>query len=144
MVKAKRNKRRGVKKANRKINYPLYLTALNLEVFNANDLVLQYFIGYGKVNTKSIRDLYRNSNTEVNLRIDLINNNAPNAEQIGETLYSENDSLNIEDTDYRDAVLDVLNEYISRTDMANYLVKKYKVKATKIQAPELVECEYPF
>lgn len=130
----KKQKRQGLSKSKQKIVSPLYLKALQQEVFNPYDLALQYFINKGNVSSATIKDLYNNSRVELNARISYIKNGAPSAEQIAEKLVSDNESLKNTEDQYLEAVIDIIQSFTSRTQMAEDLVKRY-------QTPKFTEQE---
>lgn len=127
----------------RKIKSPLHLKALDTEVFTPFDLALQYFIRKGNVSPETIKDIYEKKGgyvfQELQTRISLLKKGAPTAEQIGELLSVENENLNFDEQDYRNAIEEVLQQFNSRTQMAQDLVDRYvNEKVDYSQSEEII------
>lgn len=111
----------------RKIKDKETISALKAEVFDAYSLVQQYFIGGGRVLPSEIKKLF-NSSSEAKVRIGY----ARTAENKGATIdgianylweqYGENLGLTTED--FRDAVEQVISDFVSTKSMAVDLNKR--------------------
>lgn len=130
------NKRKGASKEQQRIKSPLHLKALAIDVFTPFDLALQYFIRKGNVSPKTIFDLYNDSHQELKHRISLIKKGALSSEAIGELLAEENEGLKFDSQDYRNAVEEVLQQFTSRSQMAQDLVVRHTEGTNYTQSEE--------
>lgn len=118
----------GTKKSNRTIKHQGQLNALKHDVYDPKDLAQQYFIGGGEVNTDSIRKLFKNSIKELNARISYRRKTALSIEQIAEKIVNDNENLNLDYNDVRNAVEDVVISFNSPSQMANDLNNRFDLK----------------
>ncbi len=122
--------------------------ALKLEVFNAYDKAMQYFIGGGKLNSDSFRGLYQTP-AEIAAKAPLgelegrANYVSPNVkttiDDIAHALWESNKSIS-DDTDvWRNAVEAVLNnEPASVIQMADKLLAKTTEQSQRVQEDQVI------
>lgn len=131
--KKQRKRVKGTRKTNREIRHPEQLQALNHEVTTPLDMVLQYFIGGGKVNASAIEQIFGNKrgksvNAEVKSRVDLLDKTAPSLDEVAHKMWdnlSEEMQGKYDSQDFQNAVEGVLIEFDSRTKMARDLNKRF-------------------
>lgn len=118
-----------LKKEDRKIKDKKRLSALALEVFNPYDIVRQYFVGEGKIHPLAISEAVKKSRAEFQSRIGLINSKAPTVDTLANLLWESQDDLDSFTTqDFKNAILDVIRDYVSAKDMADDLLDTYSEK----------------
>lgn len=118
----------GTSKERRQIKSPSYLKALEFESTDPYYIALQYFIKKGNINPKSILNLYKGDNTEMRKRISYIKKDAPNLKEIAHKLWEANEELNNDTQDYENALEDVINSFVSRSEMAATINKAQKLE----------------
>lgn len=125
--KLKLRTKRGTKKSKRKIIDPVYIKALGTEVYNPFDLVLQYFIGGGKINYKSIENIFK-GRVERRSKLRFTVKGAPTSEQIAESIKANNPDLQYDMDAYVDAVEEAMARFGSEKQMAEDILRRYEVK----------------
>jgi len=124
--------RKGTKRANQKITDPIRVKALEIESDKPYDIVEQYFIKNGSIKFGEIYKLFKGSKKESNKRFSLQNNNAPTLKALADDLWTSYSDLGYGDRytsmDFYNAIEEVLNNFHSRTDMAQDLVSRWEVK----------------
>jgi len=123
-----RKGKKGTPKARRKIKDPRYKKALQIEPNTPHELVLQYFIGGGKINSSAIRELYKSAGKEIQARLNYLNKNAPSIEGVAHYIWSNQDVQRWDDTQIKDEVENVVNGYIHPTAMAEALIEAHNEK----------------
>jgi len=123
--------------------------ALALDAFDADDFVLQYFVGGGKINRKIIDSIYgvknnkeltkKKTKAEKYARRGMISAKAKSLtpDALAERIY-ENVPYYLQDTvslsEVHDAVIDVINSYEHPREMAAALINKYVTNQAKQEA----------
>jgi hypothetical protein len=124
-----KTKKVGKKRINQKIKNKARLKAIKHEMFDPYHLVMQHFIGGGKIDRKSIQDLYKGNHTEANVRSHMQLSRekygpkiAPTIEELAHSLWESNKDKNNADTsDYLNAIESVIQDYTSIVQMAEDL-----------------------
>lgn len=131
----------GTKKSNRKIKSKLLLNALKIEVNNPYDYILQYFIGGGKVNYKSVEKLFK-SPKEALSRVNYVYNGAGDMESVAHNLWEqfmdETGNRRYDDTEFANEMEEVVSKFTTPSEMATYLTNKYNPEATFTPMEEVV------
>ena len=124
-------KKTGKTRINQAIKNPARLKALKLEVFSPRGVIMQYFIGGGKIDRKSVESLYKGSESEANKRSHMVLSQekwgekyAPSIDQLAHDLWETNKDKtpNSDTSDYRNELEDVIGDYVSVVKMAEDLV----------------------
>lgn len=159
LSKATKEIRTGKEKA-KKIRHPEKKAALNEEAYTPHDLAMQYFIGNGKVSSESIYQLYGDKtestmraerrkdktahkgvkfkgSSEVKARLSYVKKNAPSIENIAEKIVAENEELNLDYNDVRNAVEEVVSAHNNPTTMARDFNKSRVTKEFNTAEQEL-------
>lgn len=111
----------------RKIKDKDVISALKSEVFDAYSLAQQYFIGGGRVLPSEIKRLF-NSDSEVKSRIGYartLEKKGATIDKIAHNLWEEfGRDLNLDTSDFKDAVEQVISDFVSTKSMAVDLNKR--------------------
>ncbi len=133
------SKRKGTARRNQKIKDESRKKALSYDVFSPMEIAMQYFIGNGLVSTEAIKKLYGKRETTVNdakkLKGELFDNarnyvvseakGGLSVDQIAHDLWEENQNLNFDTSDYRNAVEEIIGDYQYRGQIAEALIKSH-------------------
>lgn len=136
------------KEVREKTTKDLRKEALSIDAFDAQDFVLQYFAGGGKIHPNVLRSIYgvknneeatkRKVRDEQRVRIGLLSSKAKakTPDAIAEQVYNEvpgylRDTISL--SEVHDAVIDVINSYVSVKQMSKALIDKYADKEAMIQ-----------
>lgn len=135
--------RTGVSRLKQKIKDPNRIKAMKIEVFSPEGIVMQHFIGGGKVSKQAVIDFYKGSETEANLRSHMVAKQekygkayAPDFDDLAHSLWAANEEKlpNSTTEDYKAAVESVVQEYTSIVQMAKDLIASHTGdKATKAE-----------
>jgi hypothetical protein len=124
-----RIKHKGVPRNKRKIIEPIRLKALEIEADTPYDLALQFFIKNGHVEGNDLLKYFKGDAKEKSRRWTLWNYvYGITRDEIANELWENNAELKYDTTDYLNAVEEVLSGFENRTDMAQDLVDRWKVK----------------
>lgn len=129
-----------------KIKDPSRLKALGIDVFTPYDIVMQYFIGGGKLNSKAFRGLYQTpAEIEANKPLGELKGRSnyvtPSSkvtvDSLAHSLWESNSELRFDTSDWKAAIEEVLNtQPASLIEMADNLIAKHKEKVQSHTAEE--------
>lgn len=113
--------------------------ALQKELYTPYELAIKYFLEGGKISVSGLQKIFGNKRGksiegEKRARISLLSKGESNSESIGEYIYGEYTKKNngqgelYDDSDFRSAVEEVLNDFTSVSQMANHINDLYKSK----------------
>ncbi len=122
---SKRKGKKGTPKSRQKIKDPRYKKALALDANTPTEVVMQYFIGGGKINPSAIDELYKHAGKEKQARLSYLNKNAPSIEMVAHYLWEDQDHQRWDDTEFKEAVENVVNGYTHPTRMAEDLLEAH-------------------
>jgi len=138
--KGKTRKQQGIKNQDR-------LDALKLEVFSPKAIIMQHFIGGGKISKEAVISFYKGSKKEANVRSHMValtekhgKSYAPNFDDLAHDLWEANKDLtpNAESTDYKNALEEVVQEYTSVVQMAQDLLAANTLQEEKTDIENIV------
>ncbi len=126
--------------------------ALDINVFTPREIAMQHFMRGNKINMSAIQYIFggkQNRNVksidgERKARISYYSPNGQGVDEIAQYLWENNENITpgAESTDYRDAVIDVIQSFNSPTAMSNDLLQAYnRANEEEIRQAELQEME---
>nr|WP_298656554.1 hypothetical protein [uncultured Flavobacterium sp.] len=132
-------KKQGTKRLNQKVKDPVRKKAMKIEVFSPYHLAMQHFIGGGFIDRKSVEDLYGGDPSEANKRSHMVlskikyanTNKIPTIDELAHNLWESNkDKNNAETEDYKNAIEEVIQKYLSPVPMAHDLIEAFDESIT--------------
>lgn len=130
-----------------KIKDPNRKAAIKLEVFSPEALVMQHFIGGGKISKEAVIKFYKGSEKEANLRSHMValqskygKSYAPNFDELAHDLWENNSDKtpNATTDDYKNAVESVVQDYTSIVQMAKDLLATHTEQEQKAPTEEII------
>lgn len=139
--------RTGKPTSQQKIKDPKRIAAMGLTVYAPRAIIMQYFIGGGKVSFDAVKTLLNNSQKEAQARTPHMTASvkrgkkiAPNLNDLAHSLWEDNKDFTpfADVQDYKNELEDVINNYTSVVKMADDLIKAYTEQEQKSPVEEVV------
>ncbi len=132
-----KTKKAGKTRIQQKVKDPNRIKAMMLDVYSPKAIIMQHFIGGGKISKEAIIDFYKGSTKEANLRSHMValqskygKKYAPNFNELAHDLWESNKDLTpyADVQDYKNDLEETIQEYSSVVQMAKDLISTYTLE----------------